>query len=191
MIDANKIINDLLDQLEERLNKVVEVVEGDLATVRTGRAKPDLISGLSVLAYGQRMKLFELATVSAPDTGLLVISPWDKSVIADIEKAIMASDLQLSPNVSGDVIKIAIPSLTEERRLDFVKLVHQKIESGKVMVRQVRQEIKEKIDDLKGSSGISEDDTDRMLEQLQRKIDEFGLKIEALGKDKEAEIMAV
>ena len=191
MIDANKIINDLLDQLEERLNRVVEVVEGDLATVRTGRARPDLISGLSVLAYGQRMKLFELATVSAPDTGLLVISPWDKSVIADIEKAIMASDLQLSPNVSGDVIKIAIPSLTEERRLDFVKLVHQKIESGKVMIRQVRQEIKEKIDDLKGSSGISEDDTDRMLEQLQRKIDEFGSKVEVLGKDKEAEIMAV
>ncbi len=191
MIDANKIINDLLDQLEQRLSKVLEVVEGDLATVRTGRAKPDLISGISVLAYGQRMKLFELATVSAPDTGLLVVSPWDKSVIADIEKAIMTSDLQLSPNVSGDVIKIAIPTLTEERRLDFVKLVHQKMESGKVMIRQVRQEIKEKIDDLKGSSGISEDDVDRLLEQLQRKVEEFSLKVEEKGKTKEAEIMAV
>lgn len=191
MIDSNKIINDLLDQLEQKLNKVLEVVDGDLATVRTGRAKPDLVSNLTVMAYGQKMKLFELATVSAPDTGLLVIMPWDKSVIADIEKAIMTSDLSLSPNVSGDAIKIAIPSLTEERRLDFVKLVHQKMESGKIMIRQVRQEMKEKIDDLKGSSGISEDDIDRMLEQLQRKIEEFGLQVEEKGKIKEAEIMAV
>lgn len=191
MIDANKIINDLLDELDKKLAKVTEVVGEDLATVRTGRAKPDLVTGLSVNAYGQKMKLYELATVSAPDSGFLIISPWDKSVLADIEKAIMASDLQLTPNVSGDVIKIAIPSLTEERRLDFVKLVHQKVESGRVMVRQVRQEIKEKIDDLKGTSGISEDDVDRMLEQLQEKIEEFNLKVEELGKAKEVEIMAV
>lgn len=191
MIDANKIINDLLDELDKRLDKVLEVVDGDLGTVRTGRAKPDLVSNLPVLAYGQRMKLFELATISAPDPGLLVIAPWDKSVLPDIEKAIMVSELSLSPNVSGEVIKIAIPTLTEERRLDFVKLVHQKIESGKVMIRQVRQEIKEKIDDLKGSSGISEDDIDRMLEQLQKKIEEYGVKVEEKGKVKEAEIMAV
>jgi len=191
MIDTNKIINDILDELEKRLLKVIEVVEGDLATVRTGRAKPDLITGLPVMAYGQKMKLFELATVTAPDPGLLVIAPWDKSVLADIEKAVMTSDLQLSPNVSGDVIKIAIPTLTEERRLDFVKLVHQKIESGRVMVRQVRQEIKEKIDDLKGAAGISEDDVDMLLEELQKKVNEFNLKVEDLGKAKEAEIMAV
>lgn len=191
MIDSNKIINDLLDQLEQKLNKVLEVVDGDLATVRSGRAKPDLVSNLNVMAYGQKMKLYELATISAPDTGLLVISPWDKGVLGDIEKAIMTSELSLSPNVSGDVIKIAIPSLTEERRLDFAKLVHQKMESGKIMIRQVRQEMKEKIDDLKGSSGISEDDIDRLLEQLQRKIEEFGLKVEEKGKVKEKEIMAV
>ncbi len=191
MIDANKIINDLLDELDKKLIKVTEVVGEDLATVRTGRAKPDLVTGLLVNAYGQKMKLFELATVSAPDPGFLIISPWDKSVLSDIEKAIMASDLQLTPNVSGDVIKIAIPTLTEERRLDFVKLVHQKVESGRVMVRQVRQEIKEKIDDLKGAAGISEDDIDMLLEQLQKKVDEFNLKVEDLGKVKEAEIMAV
>lgn len=180
---------ELIKKLRVNLEKVLEVFGGDLATIRTGRAKPDLVSGIEVMAYGQRMKLFELASVTAPDTSLIVISPWDKGVLKDIEKAILTSDLQLMPNVSGEIIRINIPPLTAERRGDFVKLLHQKIESGRVMARQARQEIKEEIDGLKGEPGVSEDDVDNMLEQLQKTLDEYMAKIEEAGKKKEEEIL--
>lgn len=169
----------------------MEVVDGDMATIRTGRAKPDLVSGIEVLAYGQRMKLFELASVSAPDASTILISPWDKGVLKDIEKAIILSELQLTPNVTGEVIRINIPALTSERRNDFVKLLHQKIESGRVMARQVRQEIKEEIDGLKKTGGVSEDEIDRLLEQLQKILDEYMVKIDSRGKKKEEEILAI
>jgi len=182
--------HELIRKLRTNLDKVLEVVGGDMATIRTGRAKPDLVSGVEVLAYGQRMKLFELASVTAPDPSTIVIAPWDKSVLKDIEKAIMISELQLTPNVSSDIIRINIPSLTTERRNDFVKLLHQKIESGRVMARQVRQEIKEEIDRLKKDGGVSEDEIDRLLEQLQKTLDEYMGKIEVMGKKKEEEILS-
>ena len=178
----------LIAKLHTNLDKVLEVVAGDMATIRTGRAKPDLVSGIEVLAYGQRMKLFELASVSAPDPSTIVIAPWDKSVLKDVEKAILLSELALTPNVSSDIIRINIPPLTAERRNDFVKLLHQKVESGRVMARQVRLEIKAEIDRLKDSAGVSEDDIDRLLEQLQKVLDEYMGKIEAMGKKKEEEI---
>lgn len=182
--------NDLIRKLRANLDKVIEVVGGDMATIRTGRAKPDLVSGIEILAYGQRMKLFELASVTAPDPSTIMIAPWDKSVLKDIEKGILLSELSLTPNVSSDIIRINIPPLTQERRTDFVKLLHQKVESGRVMARQVRQEIKEEIDRLKDAAGVSEDDIDRLLEQLQKVLDEYMLKIEMMGKKKEEEIMS-
>lgn len=182
---------ELIRKLRANLDKVIEVVGGDMATIRTGRAKPDLVSGIEVLAYGQRMKLFELASVTAPDPSTIVISPWDKSVLKDIEKAIMISELQLTPNVSSDIIRINIPALTTERRNDFVKLLHQKVESGRVMARQVRQEIKEEIDRLKKDGGVSEDEIDRLLEQLQKTLDEYMGKIDGMGKKKEEEILII
>src|SRR3989338_6793136 len=151
-----------MDNARGKFEKALEVVNGDLATIRTGRAKPDLVSNLDVIAYGQKMKLYELANITAPDTSLITITPWDKGVIKDIEKAINDSHMQLSPNVSGDMIRVPIPALTEERRKDFVKLLHQKMESGRVLVRQVRGEVKEEIDALENEAGVSEDDTKRM-----------------------------
>ncbi len=182
--------HELIKRLRANLEKVIEVFTGDLATIRTGRAKPDLVSGVEVMAYGQRMKLFEVASVTAPDPATIVIAPWDKSVIRDVEKALLASELQLTPNVSGDVVRINIPPLTQERRADFVKLLHQKIESGRVMARQVRQEIKEAIDALKGQPGVSEDDIDNLREVLQQVCNDYTQKIEELGKKKEEEIMS-
>lgn len=182
--------HELIRKLRANLDKVLEVVAGDMATIRTGRAKPDLVSGIEVLAYGQRMKIFELASVTAPDPSTIMISPWDKGVLKDIEKAIMISELQLNPNVSSDIIRINIPALTTERRNDFVKLLHQKIESGRVMARQVRQEIKEEIDRLKKDGGVSEDEIDRLLEQLQKILDEYMGKIDSMGKKKEEEILS-
>ncbi len=182
--------HELIRKLRTNLDKVIEVVGGDMATIRTGRAKPDLVSGIEVLAYGQRMKLFELASVTAPDPSTIVIAPWDKSVLKDVEKAILLSELQLTPNVSSDIVRINIPPLTQERRNDFVKLLHQKVESGRVMARQVRLEIKSEIDRLRDAAGVSEDDIDRLLEQLQKTLDEYMLKIEQMGKKKEEEIMS-
>ena len=183
---------DLIVSLKDRSEKVLEVVKNDMDTVRTGRARPDMVGGLMVSVYGgQRMRLLELANISAPDNSLIVIEPWDKSVIQEIEKAIVESEMQLSPAVSGDVIRVPVPSLTEERRKDFVKLLTQKIESGRVMLRQARQDIKEKIDDLEGKPGVSEDDVKRLLERLQEVFEDYGEKLEEMGRKKEAEIMEI
>jgi ribosome recycling factor len=181
----------VLSSLKQKLEKVLEIVEGDLATIRTGRAKPDLIEGLEVSAYGGRMKLFEVANISALDPSLITVIPWDKGLVREIEKAINESELQLSANVSGEMIRVPIPALTEERRKDFVKLLHQKMESGRVMVRQVRGDIKEEIDKMKKQAGVSEDDVDRLLDELQKMTDEYMGKVEEMGKKKEEEIMEV
>jgi len=183
---------EVMNKLERKLEKVLEVVKGDMDTVRTGRAKPDMVGNITVNAYGgQKMRLMELASISAPDHSLIIIEPWDKSVVQDIEKAIVKSELQLSPAVSEGVIRLPVPPLTEERRLDFVKLLAQKMESGKVMLRQARGDIKEEIDGLEGQSGVSEDDIKRMLEEMQKVFEGYQEKLEEMGKVKEAEIMEI
>ncbi len=183
--------NQIIDKLRANFNKVIEVVAGDMATIRTGRAKPDLVSNIEVMAYGSRMKMFEVASINAPDGTMITIQPWDKSLVKEIEKAIGDSDLKLPTAVSGDLIRIVIPPLTEERRRDFVKLLHQKMESAKVMVRQARQEIKDEIDGMEGKAGVSEDDIKRLLEQLQKITDEQMVKVEEMARKKESEIMSI
>ncbi len=185
------IEHELITLLRQKFAKVVEIVEEDFATVRVGRAKPSLIENLGVMAYGGRMRLMEVATINAPDPNMLTVTPYDKSIMRDIEKAIADSEMQLSPAVSGDMIRIVIPSLTQERRLDFVKLLKQKTESGKVMLRQARQDIKEKIDALKERKEVSEDDIFMLLEQLDKITGEMNEKIEEMSRVKEEEIMAV
>jgi len=183
---------DLVQEAEERFDKVAEVVTEDLATVRTGRAKPDMVGSLVVNVYGgQRMKLLEVANISAPDPSLIIIEPWDKSIVQEIEKAISDSKLRLSPAVSEGVIRVPVPALTEERRQDFVKLLHQKIESGKVMLRQARQDIRNEIDKQKGRPGVSEDDIKNQRERLQKMFDEYGQRLVEMGEKKEEEVMAV
>lgn len=182
----------LIVSLKDKLEKVLEIVKDDMATVRTGRAKPDMVGGLVVTVYGgQKMKILELANISAPDSSLIVIEPWDRSVIPEIEKVIVDSEMQLSPAVSGEMIRVPVPPLTEERRRDFVKLLAQKLESGRVMLRQARQDIKEKIDELEGKPGVSEDDVKRLLERLQDVFEDYGEKLEEMGEKKEAEIMEI
>ena len=183
---------ELIVSLKDKLEKVLDVVKDDMATVRTGRAKPDMVGGLMVSAYGgQKMRLLELANITAPDNSLIVIEPWDRTVIPDIEKAIIDSDMQLSPAVSGELIRVPVPALTEDRRKDFVKLLAQKLESGRVMLRQARQDVKEKIDALEGEPGVSEDDVKRLLERLQEVFEDYGEKLEEMGEKKEAEIMEI
>jgi ribosome recycling factor len=183
--------HELVTLLRAKFEKVMEVIKEDMATVRVGRAKPDLVENIFVSAYGTKMRLVELATISAPDTNMLVISPYDKSVMRDIEKAISDSEMQLSPAVSGDQIRIVLPPLTQERRLDFVKLLNQKKESGKTLIRQARQEVKEKVDALKGRDGVSEDDIYMLHEQTDKITGEYNEKIDEMTRTKEDEIMAV
>lgn len=180
---------DLIVLLKQKFTKVLENTEEDFSTVRVGRAKPDLIENLSVPAYGGWMKLMELASISAPDSNLLVVSPYDKSIMGAIEKALADSEMKLSPAVSGDIIRIVLPALTQERRLDFVKLLKQKTESAKIMLRQARQDVKDKIDALKESKTVSEDEIHRLLEELDKVTAEFNGLVESMAGKKEKEIM--
>lgn len=181
----------ILANLKSRLDQAVEVVKKDLGSVRTGRAKPSIVEEVKVEAYGTYMSLRELATISAPDPSLITISPWDKSLVGAVATAINKAGLNLNAVTDSDVIKIAIPPLTQERREELVKLVHQKIESGRVMIRQIRTEIKEEIEAQKGESGISEDSIKSWLESMQKSVDGTILKIEEIGKEKEKELMTL
>lgn len=180
-------------QIDASFSGVLEVVRGDLSTVKTGRAKPDLIANISIFveSYGSAMALQELATISAPDTQTLVIAPWDKSVLDDIAKGLSKSDLNLNPQVSGDIIRIVIPALTGERRQELTKLVDKKVESGKVLLRDERGRIKKDIDAQKGGSGVSEDDIFKAIEELDKKTKEWESKIEQVGELKKQEVMSV
>lgn len=182
---------DLIALLRQKFAKVIENTDEDFATVRVGRAKPDMIENLIINAYGSKMRLMELASISAPDPNMLVVVPYDRSQMGAIEKGIGDGEMKLSPVVSGDVIRIVIPSLTQERRIDFVKLLKQKVESAKIMLRQARQDVKEMIDGLKESKTVSEDEIHRLLEELEKVTSEFTGKIEEMARKKEEEIMAV
>lgn len=181
----------IIGKLKTRLETAIEVVRKDLSTVRTGRAKPSLVEDVKVEAYGTLMAIKELATISAPDTTLIVISPWDKGMVAAISSGIQKSGLNIQPIVDGDTVKISIPALTQERREELVKLVHQKLEAAKIMIRQIRTEIKEEIEAQEGEAGISEDSIKMWLTSMQKSIDEYMMKIDQLGKDKEQELMTL
>lgn len=181
----------ILKTLDTRLETALQAVRKDIATVRTGRAKPSLVEEVRVEAYGTLMQIKELATISTPDTTLILIAPWDKSVTGAIANGIRKAELNLNPVVDGDTVKVAIPALTQERREELVKIVHQKIESGKVMLRQIRTEIKEEIEAQEGESGVSEDDIKSWLTSMQQTIDKYMEMVEQLGDDKEKELMTL
>lgn len=183
----------ILQQIAKSFQGVLDVVLGDLSTVKTGRAKPDLILHLPIRieSYGSTLTLQELANVTSSDSQTLVIAPWDKTVIADIERGIAKSDLGLQPVQDGDIIRITIPPLTTERRLDYVKLIEKKVESGKVLLREERQRIKKEIDGQSGEPGVSEDDIFKAVEELDKKTHEWEAKIHDAGETKKRDVMAI
>lgn len=172
-------------------SKALDFVTKEVSQLRTGRASAQLLDGVVVDAYGSKMKIQELANVSVPDTNLLVVSPWDKTLLSDIEKAIIAAQINLNPIVDGEIIRIPVPALTQERRQEMVKLLQQKLESGRVMMRTIRSDVKKEIEAQKGEAGVSEDDIKQELEVLQEKTAEFIEKIDALGKAKEQELLSI
>lgn len=175
-----------------KAKKAVEHVKKDInSSLRTGRASAQILDPVVVEAYGSEMSVSEVANISTPDATLIVVTPWDANIIEDIEKGIMKAGLNLNPVVDGELIRIAIPPLTEETRKEMVKQLKQKIESGKVMLRNVRTDVKQEIEELEGTANISEDDIERDLEQLDKEVQKLMDELEALEERKENELMTV
>jgi ribosome recycling factor len=185
------MVNDLLKQMDERMDKAIANLKKDFATLRAGRANTALLDKVQVEYYGSAMPINQLANVTAPEPRLLVITPWDKSALAEIEKAIMKSDLGLTPTNDGSVIRIAIPSLTEQRRQELVKMAKKMAEESRVAVRNIRRDINEDIKKMEKSGDISEDESRRTQEKVQQTTDRYVGDIDKLLAAKEQEIMEV
>lgn len=185
------MIAEITKKAEKKMKKSLDSTKENLDTVRTGRARPSLVENIIVDYYGSATPLQQMAKVVAPEPRQLVIEPYDKNVIENIEKAIMKENLGLTPNNDGNVIRINIPKLTEERRKELVKIVHKKAEKGKVNIRNIRQNIKEELEDLENEGEISEDNYYRGLDNLQELTDKYCDKIDEIVDHKEEEIMKV
>lgn len=173
------------------MQQAYDLVREDFGTVRSGKASPTLVENIVINAYGgsTKLKVMELATIHAQDPQTIVITPFDHSVIAEIQKGISDSQVGLNPVVDENIIRISIPPLTEERRRDFVKMVNQKAEQGKIMLRQVRHEAMEDVKKKAEGGGVSEDEVSRAEKEIQRLTDDFIGKIDALRDEKEEELM--
>lgn len=182
---------DILSEAEDKMKKAVEVLSKELASIRTGRASTALVDRLQVEYYGTPTPLNQLASVSVPEPRLLVIQPWDRTALGAIEKAILKSDLGLTPTNDGKVIRLAIPPLTEERRRDLVKVVRRRVEEGRIAVRNVRREAHDDLRDLEKEKLISEDEFRRSNERLQKLTDAMVEQVEKVGQKKEEEVLEV
>lgn len=181
----------ILSAAESRMKKAVEAVHREFAAVRTGRASAALVEGLTVEYYGSAMPLNQLANISASDARTLEIKPWDANALAEIEKAVRKSDLGLTPNNDGKVIRISIPPLTEERRRDLVKVVRKQSEEGRVAVRAIRQDANKELERLKREKKISEDDVKKAQDRVQKITDRYVEEINQAVERKEKEILEV
>lgn len=187
----SEITDELIADGRDRMAKSVESCRHELATVRTGRASPHLLDRLLIDYYGAETPIKQLAQVSATDARLLMVTPFDKSSIASIEKAILESDLGLTPSNDGNVIRLQIPELNEERRRELVKVVHGVGEDGKVAVRNIRRDVMHDLRELKKEGEVGEDDERRAETELQKRTDEATHEIDDLLKAKEDEILEV
>ncbi len=187
----SEITDEFISDARDRMKKSVEACRHELATVRTGRASPHLLDRVEVDYYGAKTPLKQLATISAPEARLLTVTPYDKSSIKAIERAILESDVGLTPSNDGNVIRLQIPELNEERRRDLVKIVHGVAEEGKIAVRNIRRDIMHDLRELKKEGEVGEDDERTAENELQRLTDEATSDIDTLLKAKEEEILEV
>ena len=183
------MISDLLSEGEDKMGMAVDHVAAEFSTVRTGRANPQLLQRITVDYYGSQTPLQQLASISVPEPRMLVIQPFDKATVSDIERAIQIADLGLNPSNDGSVIRIAFPSLTEERRKELVRVVKHMAEEGRVSVRNVRRHAKSEMEALHGE--ISDDDIHRGEDELQKLTDRYIEKIDRMIANKEEELIEV
>ncbi|MDY6836256.1 MAG: ribosome recycling factor [Chloroflexota bacterium] len=183
------MIEDVLKSIDTKMDKSVKSLEKDMAGIRTGRAAPSLVENIRVDYHGVPTPLNQIASISAPEVRLLVIQPWDRSALSSVEKAILKSDLGLSPNNDGNIIRLVIPPLTEERRMDLVKLLRKRVEDSKVSLRNLRREAMDQLKGLEKEKKISQDDLRRALDRLQKVTDCFVEETDKIGDRKKNEIM--
>ena len=183
------MLDDIYQDTRESMEKTITSLNKELNRVRTGRANLSLLDGIRVDYYGTLTPLNQMASLSVPESRLITIQPWDATVIKEIEKAILKSDLGLTPSNDGKIIRIAIPPLTEERRKQLAKSVHKTCEEHKVAIRNLRRDANEMLKSLKKDGDISEDDAFRGQDQVQKITDEFVAQIDTIYKEKEKEIL--
>ena len=185
------MISDIIKDAESRMRKAMEALHHNLDSVRTGRASPALVDRIQVDYYGSTMPLNQLAGISVPESRMIVIQPWDRGSIGPIEKAIMQSDLGLNPNNDGQVIRLSIPTLTEDRRKQLVKVVHGTTEESKVAVRNIRRDALQHAKQLTSKKEISEDDERRATQDVDALAKKYVDEADKIGKAKEQEVLEV
>ena len=180
-----------IDEHKQEFQTALDYFQRELSSIRTGRASAALVENVRVEAYGQNMDLKSVASITIPDAKTIQIEPWDKSVVKEVEKALIDANLGMSPNVAGTVIRMIMPPMTEENRKQMAKAVRQKEEQAKIQVRNVREKIKTAVQNDEKDKAIGEDDKRRQLEQLDKAVADWNGKIEAAANEKEKEIMTV
>jgi len=183
------MIDEILSELRDDMTKSAESLKKDFNRIRTGRASTALLDGIRVVAYETQMPLDQVATISAPESRLIIIQPWDQTIIGDVEKAILKSELGLTPMNDGKIIRIAIPPLTGERRKELAKLARKMAEDNKISIRNHRREANDMLKEMKNDKDISEDEMHKGLNEVQKVTDEFIKKIDEITAEKEKEIV--
>ena len=189
--DTQLTPEDVLAEVERKMNQSMEALDRELSTLRTGRATPSLVENVSVDYYGTPTPLKQIASISAPDARAIMVQPWDKQALRDIERSLMRSEMGFNPSNDGNIITVPIPPLNQERRQELVRLLKRKIEDGKVSVRNVRRDGLESLRKLERDKAISQDQNRRSQDQLQKTTDSFIKSIDQVSTAKEAEIMQV
>jgi len=184
-------IDDILLDTEDKMIKTTEVVQREFNGVRTSKASPALVENIMVEAYGAQMRLRELAGITTPEPRMILIQPWDASTVQAIEKAILKSNIGLTPNTQGKFIRLILPELSEERRRELVKVVHKMAEDGRVAIRHVRRDALEELEKEKKKGGVSEEDIEHAKKEVQKLTDQYIEQIDKLAATKEKEIMTV
>jgi ribosome recycling factor len=185
------MVAEIFDDAERRMKKAVEALKQDLAAIRTGRASSSLVERINVDYYGAPTPINQVCQISVPEARLIVIQPYERKMLTDIEKAIQRSDLGINPNNDGQVIRLNIPPLSEERRRDMVKTLHKKLDEHKVAIRNIRRDTQDKLQDREKKKEISEDELKRSKDRLQKLTDRYIDEMDKVGKSKEQEILEV
>ena len=180
-----------VEDAKTQMEAALEALRREFATVRTGKATPALLDTVRVEAYGSQMPLNQLATISTPESSLLVVQPFDKTLLPDVERAIMTADLGLNPANDGNIIRIPIPPLNEERRQEYVKLLHRMTEEGRISIRHARRTVRDELHQLVRDHELSEDESRRREDQLEKLTKDYVEKVDEILKSKEAEVMAI
>ncbi|NLT72898.1 MAG: ribosome recycling factor [Chloroflexi bacterium] len=183
------MIDEILLDVEERMDKAIAALRSDLMGIRTGRASTALLDRIRVDAYDSQLPLSQMATIAVPEPRLITIRPWDVSTLGSIEKALLKSDLGLTPNNDGKIIRLSVPPLTDERRRDLAKMVNRRAEEARIAIRNLRRDALKSLADLQKAGDISEDDYFKARDDLQKVTDEYTARADELGEQKQAEIM--